>query len=150
MPTRFPSKSVRPLGSAVPRLADAPTQTPKRARPKIGPDIIKEFGDGKWHRAATIAVRFQTDVDEIDRALSTMWRYPTFGARAERKRVGTDFEYRIWRHEKTVSAGELTNELAPIIEALEAEGRKTLATISPNAVAILAHRRSKLLWKWTS
>jgi hypothetical protein len=136
--------------SARPPVDDPPTHTPKPARPKIGPDIIKEFGDGNWHRAATIAAKFQTDVEQIDRALTTMRRYPTFGARAERKRVGTHIEYRIWRHGKTVSAGELMHELAPIIEALEAEGHKTLATISPNAVAILAHRLRKLLSKWTS
>jgi hypothetical protein len=48
-----------------------------------------------------------------------------------------------------VSVEVLTEQLAPIIEALRIEGRKNMATIAPAQVAYLAARLKKLLDEWT-
>jgi len=43
----------------------------------------------------------------------------------------------------------LAEKLRPIIESLKAEGKKNTATMSPTAVAILAHKLTKLVAEWT-
>jgi hypothetical protein len=119
-------------------------------RSSIGQQIKENFADSKWHPLNVIAKTIEADVEHVratlDRITRTNQTY--FGCRAERKRVGTHVEYRIFKIEKTISSNELIEKLAPIIEGLRAEGKKNMVTMSPQTVAVLAHRLQKLLDEW--
>jgi hypothetical protein len=69
----------------------------------------------------------------------------TNGAKAERKRVGKEYHYRIFKHDKTVSLAELTEKLTPIVKELQIEGKKNMATMVPAKVAVLAEKIRRLL-----
>jgi len=122
-----------------------------QARPKIGKELVATFGDGKWHSPDQMAARLDVEVDLVEATLTTMRERPggTYGAKAERKRVGKGFHYRIFKADKTVNSTELTEKLAPIIKKLLVEGKKNAATASPGSVLILAGNLQQLLDEWT-
>jgi hypothetical protein len=119
-----------------------------RHRPTIGKVLKEQFADGKWHRLSNIARKIDCDEHRVRRALNRMCKNRSHGCKVEKKKVGQDFEYRIFRLNKVVSSSELTEKLAPIIEGLRAEGKKNMVTMSPQTVAVLAHRLQKLLDEW--
>jgi len=119
-------------------------------RPKIGDEIVKEFGDGKWHSPSVIAERLDVPVDHVESTLTTMRALRgTYNAKCERKQVGRGHHYRIFKRDHQVSSAELTEKLAPIVEGLMLEGKKNAATIAPRQVIILAHQLQKLLKEWS-
>lgn len=124
-------------------------QAPKR--PAIGEAIKESFADGKWHGVATIAKGIDAEEDHVRETLDRITRKNTtyFGCKAEKKHVGTDVAYRIFKIDRTISSAEIAEKLAPILSGLEAQGKKTLATMSPGKVSILAHELRKLLKEWT-
>ena len=117
-------------------------------RPKIGPAIVEQFGDGKWHSQATIAKALDTTEDHVATTLETMRKMQTYGAKSERKQVGTSHAFRIFRKENMISSSELVEKLGPIIKGLKVEGKKNAATMSPGTVAHLAAQFQKLLDEW--
>lgn len=127
----------------------APDLTLRHAkRPKIGPAILEQFGNGKWHSAEKIAERLDTSVDHVESTFHTMMVHETYGSQCERKNVGKNYHYRIFPRQKTVSSMELTEKLGPLIEQLKAEGKKSVDTMSPGTVARLAALLQKLLDAW--
>lgn len=119
-------------------------------RPKIGKELVAAFGDGKWHNPEKMASKLTVEVELVEATLTTMRALRgTYGARAERKKVGRGFHYRIFKADKTVSASELAEKLTPIIEGLTVEGKKNAATAAPRAVFILAANLQRLLDEWT-
>ena len=54
----------------------------------------EQFADGKWHRLSNIARKIDRDEDRVRRALDGMVKNPTYGCKAEKKKVGQHFEYR--------------------------------------------------------
>lgn len=136
--------------SAVLRLMQEETVLIQKRRPKIGPMIVEQFGDGKWHALATIAKAIEEPEEHIVETLRTMEALRgTYGARCERKKVGTSSSYRIFRQTRTISSAELNTKLTPLIEGLKAEGKKNMATMSPGTVAHLAGLLQQLLDEWT-
>ena len=125
------------------------SQLAVRQQPSIGKALREQFADGKWHRLSKIAHKINRDEDRVRRALNRMLRNQTHGCKAEKKKVGQHFEYRLFRLDKTVSSSELTEKLTPILKGLEAEGAKNMATMSPGTVAYLAGRLRRLLEEWT-
>jgi len=125
-------------------------RVPRARRPKIGRTIREHFADGKWHRLSTIASKVEADEDHVRDTLERItWKNVTYnGCKAEKKKVGTHVEYRIFKMDTTVSLTELTEKLTPIIEGLRAEGKKNMVTMSPQTVAVLSHRLQKLLDEW--
>ncbi|MCP3473810.1 hypothetical protein NLM33_26195 [Bradyrhizobium sp. CCGUVB1N3] len=121
----------------------------REVRPRIAPDIVKQFGDGKWHEADAIAKALNTDVDHVDGAMRMMTKYGTHGAKAEKRSYGTSHRYRIFKQDRAIGSAELLEKLTPIIKGLEAEGRSSAAAASPAAVRILAGKLRKLLDEWT-
>jgi hypothetical protein len=71
-----------------------------------------------------------------------------YGARAEKKKVGSECHFRIFKLDKSVSVEVLTTKLRPIVEGLKAEGKKNMATMVPAEVAMLAARLEHLLNEW--
>ena len=121
----------------------------QKNRPKIGKELVAAFGDGKWHSVAEMAEDLDVDVELIESTLRTMMALRgTYGARAEKKQVGREFHYRIFKMDRTVGSTELTEKLRPLIKDLMLEGRKNAATASPAAVLILAGKLQKLLDEW--
>lgn len=122
----------------------------KPRRPLIGHGIISEFADGKWHSLQTIIEAIAPDdPQQVEATVERMRKVNSYGAKCEKKQVGTEFHYRIFHSEKQISALELIEKLRPIIQKLKIEGKKNMATMSPPSVAILAGQLEKLLEEWT-
>lgn len=118
---------------------------------ELGRTIRQQCMDGKWRSAATIAEQVGSTEPEVTYTLEVMRRQGAghIKYKIERKRVGREFQYRLFSKEKTVSSAELAEKLSPIIKELIVEGRKNAATAAPRAVFILAHRIQKLLDEWS-
>lgn len=135
---------------SVARLMQEDTVLRQKNRPKIGPMIVEQFGDGKWHSLASIAGAIEAPEEHIVETLRTMEALRgTYGARCERKKVGTSSSYRIFRQTRMISSAELKTKLTPLVEGLKAEGRKNMATMSTATVAHLAGSLQLLLDEWT-
>jgi len=118
-------------------------------RPKIGNRIREQFADGKWHNLDVIAAKLDADVDHVRETLDGISKNQTYDCRAEKKKVGTGSAYRVFKLDKTISLDEIVEKLTPILLGLEVEGKKTMATMAPAAVAILAHKLRTLLKEWS-
>ena len=119
-------------------------------RHKIGPMLVEQFGDGEWHSLAAMIEAVEAPEEHVVETLRTMQALRgTYGARCERKKVGTSYSYRIFRQTRTISSAELKTKLTPLIKELKAEGKKNMATMSPATVAHLAGWLQKLLDEWT-
>jgi predicted ArsR family transcriptional regulator len=118
-------------------------------RASLGMALKEQFADGKWHRLSHIADNIDHAEDRVRRTLDGMLKKQIYGCKAEKKKVGQHFEYRIFRLGKTVSSSELIEKLTPILKGLEAEGAKNMATMSPGTVAYLAGQLRRLLEEWT-
>jgi hypothetical protein len=119
-------------------------------RPKLAGDLKRLFADGNWHRLDDMARTLETDEQHVRGVINAQLN--TKRMRADKKRVGTDAThptgsdaYRLFLTNRTVNYDELTTKLAPIIEGLEAEGKKNMATMSPATVAIFTNRLKKLI-----
>jgi transcriptional regulator with XRE-family HTH domain len=136
---------------AVQALIAENTALRAQARPKIGKELVAAFGDGKWHSPDKMAARLDVEVDLVEATLTTMRDRSggTYGANAERKKVGKGFHYRIFKKNKPISSSELVEKLTPIIEKLLVEGKKNAVTASPASVLILAGNLQQLLDEWT-
>lgn len=114
----------------------------------VGRAIVAKCRPGKWHSLSEIALAVGTSKRDANAVLETMCWRPSYGAKAEWKRVGTERHYRIFKQDKTVSVDELTEKLTPIIDGLMAEGKKNMATMVPATVAMLAAKLKRLLDDW--
>lgn len=114
----------------------------------VAPKIIKQFGDGKWHRVDAVAEELEIPRAEVEQAIKTVAGHPEKykDAKCEQRHRGTEF--RIFPTDKTVSAKELIEKLDPIVKGLEEQGRKNQVTMSVSAVAVLAAKLRKLLHEW--
>jgi hypothetical protein len=115
-----------------------------------GLEIKKQFANGKWHAAETIAEAIDAPKDQVERTLDLMWQRGTYNTKTERKKVGAGFHYRIFDQDqdRTVSLAELIEKLTPIIQELEAEGQKHIARSVPITCAQCAVRLQRLLESW--
>jgi hypothetical protein len=120
-----------------------------RQHPYTGQALKQQLADGKWRTLSSIAHKIDRDERRVRDALYRMLKNRAHGCKAERKKVGQHFEYRIFRQDKGVSSLELTEKLTPILKGLEAEGAKNMATMSPGTVAYLAGQLRRLLEEWT-
>jgi hypothetical protein len=131
--------------------AQSTKQWPTRKPPmssKVGRNMVAKLRPGKWYSAKTVAEGAGITERDVHSVLHTMCWRPAHGAKAERKKVGNEIHYRIFKGQKAVSAEELTTKLRPIVEGLKAEGKKNMATMVPAEVAMLAARLERLLNEW--
>ena len=132
-------------------MAPSTEQQPARKPPMsttVGRDMIAKLRPGKWYSAKTVAEDAGITERDVHSVLHTMCWRPQHGAKAERKKIGNQIHYRIFKKNKTISLDELIEKLAPIIKELKAEGKKNMATMSPATVAHLAGKISNLLDEW--
>jgi DNA-binding transcriptional regulator LsrR (DeoR family) len=117
-------------------------------RPPIGQQIKDQFADGKWHRLSTIAEHVETSEEHVVTTIKGMFGNQNYDCTVEKKQVGTHFEYRIFKMDKTIGVAELLEKLEPIVKGLEEQGRRHNATMSVVAVARLAMQLRSLLDEW--
>jgi transcriptional regulator with XRE-family HTH domain len=118
-------------------------------RPAIGAKIRERFADGKWHSLEVIAEKIEANIDHVRETLASISKNQNYGCKAEKKPSGKSTSYRIFKLDRAISSAELLEKLAPIIKALEEQGRQNVATMSPPTVAILAGKLRKMLGEWT-
>jgi len=124
----------------------------RQNRPSIIRAVVKEFADSKWHRTSTIAKKFETTPQRIEDMIDGQLKRQSGVAaitKFEKKKVGREVEIRIFKTKQPVGITEIAEKLSPIIEALQAEGKKSSGTISTGAIAHLAFRLKKILDDWT-
>ena len=114
----------------------------------VGKQIVANCRAGSWKSAGKIAATVGLNERDISHVMATLCERGAHGARAEKKRVGKEIHYRIFKQDKTVSVDELTEKLTPIIDGLMAEGKKNMATMVPATVAMLAAKLKRLLDEW--
>jgi hypothetical protein len=119
-----------------------------RMSPKVGREIVGKLRPGKWYSAKIVAEDAGIAERDVHSVLHTMCWRPQHGAKAERKKIGDQIHYRVFKQDKTVSVEELTTKLRPIVEGLKAEGKKNMATMVPAEVAMLAARLERVLNEW--
>ena len=129
------------------------TLTPTRPRRPplsvgLGKPILAQFGDGKWHRLATIVAATGEPEDHVEAILDRMRRWGTYNSKCERKKVGKDYHFRLSPRDKQISVHELIEKLTPILKELEVQGRANAATMSPPTVRIMTAKIQKLLKEW--
>lgn len=122
----------------------------KPRRSYIGHKVKAQLADGQWRTLEEIAEVIEEPVDHVADMLDTMRKFETYGCKAEKKKVGTDQVFRIFKIDnRAVSIAELVEKLSPILKGLDAESKKTIVTMAPANVAILAHKLRKLLKEWS-
>lgn len=132
-------------------LANDDTQAVKKRKIAIRKEMIAAYGNGKWHPLETLVEHFpDDDPEDVKQVVDRLgWESSKHLCTMEKKPVGRSFKVRIFKTtERNVSSTELKEELAPIIEELIVEGRRSTVTMSPPAVALLANRLKQLLAKW--
>lgn len=125
---------------------------PPGKRVKLTSGTIAEiFGDGEWHLLKDIAAKVADGDEKNTEATLQALLYPrTQKAKAERRKHGKSFEYRIFTDiGDSVPTSEIRTKLGPILKKLTSEGKKNMATMSPGTVAMLAFEIEKLLKEWT-
>ena len=110
--------------------------------------IVEKFSDGKWHSLPVIAKHLDAKETEAEGSLAGMIKHGWGNAKTEVKTVGVVKHYRFYKKERMISSHELADKLAPILDGLDAESAKSMATMSPGAVAILANKLRTLLKAW--
>ena len=131
--------------------ARALTSTRKRKPPShvgLGNLIKEQFSDGKWHSFETIAGAIGTPAANVLSALDRMRRWGTYKTKCERKKVGTEYHFRLSPADQQISVHELIEKLTPILKELEVQGRANAATMSPPTVRIMTAKIQKLLKEW--
>src|SRR6516225_5982732 len=114
----------------------------------LGKQIKAQFSDGKWHPFETIVTKTGGRAKKVWGTLDHMWRYGTHKTKCERKKVGTEYHFRLSPKDKQISVHELIEKLTPILKELEVQGRANAATMSPPTVRIMTAKIQKLLEGW--
>jgi hypothetical protein len=122
------------------------------AIPTRYPKIIGEhFADAEWYPLADIAEKLGAP-DEAAAERSLYGMEIRGSVDIERRLRGRDqhTEYRIFLRKKTVSAIELAKKLDPLIKELKIEGKKSMATMVPANVAMIASLLQRLRDEWAA
>jgi hypothetical protein len=118
------------------------------SRLALGKQIKAQFGDGKWHAFETIVTNTGAPVKKVWSTMDLMRRWGTYKTKCERKKVGTEYHFRLSPKDKQISVQELIEKLTPILKELDVQGRANAATMSPPTVRIMTAKIQKLLEEW--
>lgn len=119
------------------------------AKRPIAQAILAKYADGVWHRFKTIVDGVGAPEPDVLAVLTQMLTRGTYHTVCERRKGGASWSYRIVRGTGKVDVGVLVQELGPIVQQLEAEGRKHLARWSPGTIARLAHELKAIVERLT-
>ena len=115
---------------------------------QLGNQIKTQFCDGQWHSFKKIVNTTDAPAKKVWSTLDLMWRWGTYKAKCDRKKVGTEYHFLLSPKDKQISVHELIERLTPIIKELEVQGRANAATMSPPTVRIMTAKIRKLLEEW--
>jgi transcriptional regulator with XRE-family HTH domain len=121
-------------------------------RPKIGPAIVKQFADGKYHRPEVIAKALDTTPKHVIFTVENLGHRRI--AKVEKQKVGKDgpyppgYKYRIFKKDREVSLEEAITKLTPIIKDLETQSHRAPGTVSNTEVGALAQKIRLILEQW--
>src|SRR5262245_60149725 len=74
----------------------APMVTRKKAAARqLGKQIKAQFCDGKWHSVETIAAATGARMQNVRTILTGMWLYAYHKTKADRKKVGPEYHFRL-------------------------------------------------------
>jgi hypothetical protein len=124
------------------------TKVKPAPRLMLGKQIKAQFSDGKWHSFETIVTETGARAKKVRGTLDRMSRWGTYKTKCERKKVGTEYHFRLSPKDKQISVQELIEKLTPILKELEVQGRANAATMSPPTVRIMTAKIQKLLEEW--
>ena len=127
---------------------EAPIVAAKVNRLALGEQIKAHCGDGKWHSFETIVTKTGGRAKKVWGTLDRMLRWGTYKTKCERKKVGTEYHFRLSPKDKHISVQEMIEKLTPILKELEVQGRANAATMSPPTVRIMTAKIQKLLEGW--
>jgi hypothetical protein len=120
----------------------------KPAARQLGNQIKAQFSDGQWYSFKKIVTTIGAPAKKVRSTLDLMrWR-GTYKTKCERKKVGTEYHFRLSPKDKQISVPELIERLTPILKELEVQGRANAATMSPPTVRIMTAKIQKLLEEW--
>ena len=114
----------------------------------LGKQIKAQFVDGKWRALEAIVTATGAPAKNVWSTLDRMRRWGTYKTKCERKKVGTEYHFRLSPEEKQVSVPELVEKLTPILKELKVQGRANAATMSPPTVRTMTAKIQKLLEEW--
>lgn len=118
-------------------------------RPSIRKPLLDQFGDGQWHKPATMARHLGTDEPHVIETLRQMAHADhATKAKVEKRRAGKGFEYRTWKLERSVGTDEIAAKLTPIADVLRQQARKAPGTVSNATVMEQAGVLLKLIEAW--
>ena len=92
-----------PNGHAMAPSTKRRTERKHPMSPKVGRDMIAKLRPGKWYCAKALAAGAAIAERDVHSVLRTMCWRPQHGAKAERKTVGSEIHYRIFKQDKSVS-----------------------------------------------
>jgi hypothetical protein len=72
-------------------------RTKPASRSVLGNQIKVQFGDGKWHPFETILRKTGAQVKKVSSTLDVMRRWGTYKTKCERKKVGTEYHFRLFK-----------------------------------------------------
>jgi hypothetical protein len=125
-----------------------PTVRNKPASRLLGKQIKAQFCDGRWHPFETIVRTTGAPAKNVWSTLDLMRRWQTYGVKCERKKIGTEYHFRLSPRARQISVHELIEKLTPILKELDVQGRANAATMSPPTVRIMTAKIQKLLEEW--
>jgi hypothetical protein len=141
----------RPVAQVV-RDAKKAIEVHRKRRPQIMPAIVKQFCDGKWHTAETIAdaLNIEDGAEWVAEVLGNAATRPgassAYTVHKQVRRNGTS--YRIFPKDKTVSVVQTKTELGPIIDHLQQLSERAPGTVPNASLAIVARQLRDLVRKW--
>jgi hypothetical protein len=135
-------------------LADVRIGRSTRPKKAIGAAIKATCADGKWHAFAVIHERVQTieaDATAADVATVLEWivQRSTYGLTGEKQKGAKGWRYKLLVSGAYIPLHALMQELGPLLDGLEIEGRKNHVTASPPQVAYLTAKIRQLLERLT-
>ena len=73
------------------------TRNKPASRLALGKQIKAQFSDGKWHSFETIVTKTGARAKKVRSVLYHMSRYGTHKTKCERKKVGTEYHFRLFK-----------------------------------------------------
>jgi len=122
--------------------------TRHKSAARLGNQIKAKFCDGQWHALKKIVTATDAPAQDVSSTLDRMRRWGTYKTKCERRKVGTEYHFRLSPKDKQISVHEIIERLTPILRELEVQGRANAATMSPPTVRIMTAKIQKLLEEW--
>lgn len=108
--------------------------------------LVTMLADGNWRTVAEMVEGSGFSEKDIKSFVGNAMQLGSHGLYAESRSYGSTKQYRLVKGgKKRINAEALRREAGPILDELEAEGKKNMARISPPTVVNLVHKLRQLI-----